>query len=439
MSTPTALIIDDEPDIRELLEITLKRMDVDSICAEDLNSARSLLKKHKFNICLTDMRLPDGNGVEFVAYTQEQYPDMPIAVITAHGNMESAIQALKSGAFDFLTKPVDLGLLRTLVKSALNISPKPDRTKHQLIGNSQVIQNIRTSIIKLARSQAPVYISGESGTGKELAARMIHEFGPRANKLFVPINCGAIPQELMESEFFGHMKGSFTGAISDKKGLFQAAEGGTLFFDEIAELPQNMQVKLLRAIQEKTIRPIGSTGEIPVDVRILSATHTNLNHLVESGKFRRDLFYRINVIELNMPALRERSGDIPVLATYILGKLVATANSPGLRLSDEAMQKMINYQFPGNIRELENILERAMTLCDGNVIDVDDLKLSEFDENLDDQSAEQDELNTYLTEIEKQKILQALEKTRWNKTAAAKILGISFRALRYRLEKLGIN
>ena len=439
MSIPTALIIDDEPDIRELLEITLKRMDVNSICAEDLTSAKSLLKNHKFNICLTDMRLPDGDGVEFVAYTQEQYPDMPIAVITAHGNMESAIQALKSGAFDFLTKPVDLGLLRTLVKSALNISTKPDKTKHQLIGNSQLIHNIRASITKLARSQAPVYISGESGTGKELAARMIHEFGPRANKLFVPINCGAIPQELMESEFFGHMKGSFTGAISDKKGLFQAAEGGTLFFDEIAELPQNMQVKLLRAIQEKTIRPIGSNSEIPVDVRILSATHTNLGQLVENGKFRRDLYYRINVIELFMPALRERAEDIPELASFILKKLAATANSPSLELSDQALQKLKEYQFPGNIRELENILERAMTLCEGNVIRVDDLKLSDIEDNPDGSQVQKDELNTYLTEIEKQKILQALEKTRWNKTAAAKVLGISFRALRYRLEKLGIN
>jgi two-component system response regulator PilR (NtrC family) len=439
MSKLLALIIDDEPDIRELLDITLKRMDVDSKCAEDLKSAKELLKKHSFNICLTDMRLPDGDGVEFVAYAQKHYSQMPIAVITAHGNMESAILALKSGAFDFLTKPVDLGLLRTLVKSALQLSKKSFKAKQQLVGDSKIMRDVRASITKLARSQAPIYISGETGTGKELAARMIHEYGPRAGKLFVPVNCGAIPQELMESEFFGHIKGSFTGAISNKEGLFQAAGGGTLFLDEIAELPPNMQVKLLRAVQEKTIRPIGSSKEIPVDVRILSATNTNLDELIEKGKFRRDLFYRINVIELYIPALRERTDDIPELVSYILERLTAGSDISEINLSNDAMQKLASYHFPGNIRELENILERAMILCDGNTIQIEDLKFSDIKNDHNNSTEQQAELDSYLGDIEKQKILQALEKTRWNKTAAAKLLGISFRALRYRLEKLGLN
>ena len=439
MGTSLALIIDDEPDILELLEITLSRMDVRTICAANLSSARKLLREHHFDICLTDMRLPDGNGVEFVAYVQEHYPRMPVAVITAHGSMETAIQALKFGAFDFLIKPVDLGLLRTLVKSALKLRDKQKKSGLELIGESDVTEEIRTSISKLARSLAPVYISGESGTGKELVAKMIHEQGPRAGNPFVPVNCGAIPTELLESELFGYKKGSFTGATSDKEGMFQAAEGGTLFFDEIAELPQHMQVKLLRTIQEKTVRPIGATEEIAIDVRILSATHRDLAKLVDQGKFRQDLFYRVNVIELHIPALHERASDIPLLIAYILNKLSMTAGLPVPGMSSDAMTALQAYRYPGNIRELENILERAMTLCEGNKIGVKDLQLP--DDKGQETATLQGEvaLDSYLGDIERQTIIEALEKTRWNKTAAARLLGISFRALRYRLEKLGLE
>ena len=439
MSKPLVLIIDDEPDIRELLEITLKRMDVNSMCAADLNGAKELLEKHNFNICLTDMRLPDGDGVDFVAYTQERYPQMPIAVITAHGNMESAIQALKSGAFDFLTKPVDLGLLRTLVKSALKLSAGPLKSKRQLIGDSEVMHNLRLAIDKLARSQAPIYISGESGTGKELVAKMIHEQGSRSKNAFVPVNCGAIPHELMESEFFGHIKGSFTGAVSNKEGLFQAAEGGTLFFDEIAELPLHMQVKLLRVIQEKTMRPVGSTKEISVDVRILSATHKGLAKQVEVGKFRQDLFYRINVIELNVSPLRERAGDIPLISNFILEQLLMKTGCEQHSLTNAALSALMKYDFPGNVRELENILERAITLCDGGIIQEQDIQLPAKKVQKAMLPTGQVELDSYLGDVEKQAILDALEKTHWNKTKAAHLLGISFRALRYRLDKLKLD
>lgn len=445
MSKSFALIIDDEPDIRELLEITLKRMDVDCRCTGDLTSAKQLLKEQKFDICLTDMRLPDGDGVEFVSYIQEHYPNMPVAVITAHGSMETAIQALKSGAFDFLTKPVDLVSLRTLITSALRLTSGQRESERKFIGISEATKNIRNAITKLARSQAPVYISGESGTGKEMVARMIHEQGPRASSPFIPVNCGAIPPDLMESEFFGHKKGSFTGAASDKKGLFQAAEGGTLFFDEIAELPLHMQVKLLRAIQEKSVRPVGANREVPVDARILSATHTSLSDLVKEGKFRQDLFYRINVIELQIPPLRERKEDIPLLTAHILEKLSLESGMKSPALSDSAWYGLETYYFPGNIRELENILQRAITLCDGNVITVDDLQLPSHTEgeikptsdvNI---QANGEALDSYLGDIERQTILSALEKTRWNKTKAAKLLGISLRALRYRLEKLELD
>lgn len=445
MSKSFALIIDDEPDIRELLEITLKRMDVDCRCTGDLTSAKQLLKEQKFDICLTDMRLPDGDGVEFVSYIQEHYPNMPVAVITAHGSMETAIQALKSGAFDFLTKPVDLVSLRTLITSALRLTSGQRESERKFIGISEATKNIRKAIIKLARSQAPVYISGESGTGKEMVARMIHEQGPRASSPFIPVNCGAIPPDLMESEFFGHKKGSFTGAVSDKEGLFQAAEGGTLFFDEIAELPLHMQVKLLRAIQEKSVRPIGANREIPVDVRILSATHTSLSDLVKEGKFRQDLFYRINVIELQIPPLRDRKEDIPLLTTHILEKLSQESGIKSPAISDGAKSRLEGYYFPGNIRELENILQRAITLCDGNVITVDDLRLpshigGEIKPVTDlNNQANGEALDSYLGDIERQTILSALEKTRWNKTKAAKLLGISLRALRYRLEKLELD
>lgn len=431
-----ALIIDDEPDIRELLGITLQRMDINSHYAKDLATARTLLNQFKFDLCLTDMKLPDGNGVEFVSEIQKDFPEIPVAVITAHGSMDSAILALKYGAFDFLTKPIDLNFLRTVVQSALKIKPKQIITKSTIVGNSKAIQSVRETIEKVARSQAPIYISGESGTGKELAAHMIHDYGPRADKPFIPINCGAIPDDLMESEFFGHKKGSFTGALSDKEGLFQAADGGTLFLDEIAELPQHMQVKLLRAIQEKVIRPIGSQIEISVDVRILSATNFDLSEQVKQGFFRQDLFYRIDVIELKIPPLRERAEDIPLLIEHILDKMSSGSNGKKVELTKDAEKLLRSYHFPGNIRELENILERAATLCTNYVIDIDDIRLPEI---ANVEIIKESALDSMLGDIEKQKIIEALEKTRWNKTAAAKLLGISFRALRYRLGKLGLD
>ncbi len=435
MKKPLALIIDDEPDIRELLEITLARMDVDCMSSENLADAYAFLKNHEFDICLTDMRLPDGDGLELVSYIQENNPQLPVAVITAHGNMESAIQALKTGAFDFLTKPVDLNTLRTVVHSALNLGSSRKISKSTITGESAAIQALRETIEKVSRSQAPIYISGESGTGKELVANMIHNLGPRSDKPFIPINCGAIPNDLMESEFFGHKKGSFTGAISDKEGLFHAADGGTLFLDEVAELPQHMQVKLLRAIQEKVFRPIGSQTEISVDVRILSATNYDLSDQVSKGLFRQDLFYRINVIELNIPPLRERIDDIRLLIDHILEKM-SSGFKDKIKLTKDAEKLLRTYHFPGNVRELENILERAATLCTNNVIDTDDIQLQKKTKvELNKESA----LDSVLGDIEKQKILEALDKTRWNKTAAAKLLGISFRALRYRLDKMGLN
>jgi two-component system response regulator PilR (NtrC family) len=438
MNPNQALIIDDEPDIRELLEITLSRMDVDCVCVEDISTAKEKLKHEAFDICLTDMRLPDGDGIEFVSYIQKNFPFMPVAVITAHGNMETAIYALKSGAFDFITKPVDLEVLRRLVTTALNLANMDAKTERQIIGKSSDMKDVRTTIAKLARSQAPIYISGESGVGKELAAKLIHEQGPRSKSLFVPVNCGAIPSELMESEFFGHKKGSFTGADADKKGLFQAASGGTLFLDEIAELPAHMQVKLLRAIQEKKIKPVGENKEIHVDVRILSATHKDLGALVEEGKFRQDLFYRINVIELHIPPLRERPDDIPILVEYILSRYSAIDTS---RLSNEGMKALMAYPFPGNVRELENILERAMTLNEGGEIGVEDLKLPQVTEGVKIAPVGSNDINLdqYLEQVEKDIIVDALEKTKWNKTAAARLLGVSFRALRYRLQKLGLD
>jgi two-component system response regulator PilR (NtrC family) len=431
-----ALIIDDEPDIRELLQITLQRMNIDSHCADNLTTARSLLEKYKFDLCLTDMRLPDGDGVEFVNEFQANFSNVPIAVISAHGSMDSAIQALKYGAFDFLTKPINLAALRSVVQSALNVKPKTTNKKPIIIGSSKLVQDLRKTIEKVARSQAPIYISGESGVGKELVANMIHDLGPRSEKPFVPINCGAIPRDLMESEFFGHKKGSFTGAVSDKEGLFQSADGGTLFLDEVADLPQHMQVKLLRAIQEKVVRPVGSQNEVRVDVRILSATNYDLSDRVSQGLFRQDLLYRINVIELKIPPLRKRLEDLPELITHLLGKMMADSGGKKTELTTEAEELLSTYHFPGNIRELENILERAMTLCSDGKIEKEDILLPE---NVNKKEENDVALDSMLIDVEKQKILEALEKTRWNKTAAAKLLGISFRALRYRLEKLDLD
>ncbi len=451
-----ALIVDDEPDIRELLELTLGRMKIHTRAASDLAQAKTLLTTQEFDFCLTDMRLPDGNGIDLVRWIQDTCPQTPVAVITAYGSMESAVEALKSGAFDFVSKPVDLQVLRNLIQSALKLSDADEhfdrRSRDQLLGNTEAMRNIRAKIVKLGRSQAPVYISGESGTGKELVARLIHQKGPRRDKPFVPVNCGAIPAELMESEFFGYKKGSFTGAGRDNPGLFQAAQGGTLFLDEIAELPVAMQVKLLRVIQEKAVRPIGEQKEVAVDVRILSATHKNLLELVKKNEFRQDLYYRINVIELPIPPLRERVDDIALLARQILQQLAAQETP---RLSDQALEALQAYPFPGNVRELENILERAVTLCENNQIEVEDLQLPDT-ESLSPQTQDRHTnatqqadtqtaaitnipLEDYLDHREKEAIIKALEKTRYNKTAAAKLLGITFRQLRYRLKKLNIN
>jgi two-component system response regulator PilR (NtrC family) len=458
MDLRNALIVDDEADIRELIEMTLLPMGISCASAETLAKARLLMKQQSFDFCITDMRLPDGNGLELVAYIQKRCPHLPVAVITAHGNVESAVEALKLGAFDFVSKPFELSVLRNLVSHALKLSHVGERREGGerllLLGNSAAMESVRTLIAKLARSQAPILISGESGTGKELAARLIHSSGPRADKAFVPVNCGAIPTELMESEFFGHKKGSFTGAIQDKIGLFQAAQGGTLFLDEVAELPQHMQVKLLRAIQERAVRPIGYQAEIPTDVRILSATHKDLARLVETGAFRQDLYYRLNVIELRMPSLRERPEDIAEFAEQILSRLSRDLNLAPLRLTPKALAALQSYPFPGNVRELENILERATTLCEGDSISPEDLHLPEPITTPAPSAAAPAaptgpaasasrvipaDLEGYLEALEKEAITRALEATRYNKTAAAEKLGISFRALRYRLKKLGLD
>lgn len=460
MNNKRALVIDDEPDIRELLEITLGRMRIDTHSVENLAEAKRLLADHHYDLCLTDMRLPDGNGLDLVEHIQQYYPRLPVAVITAHGSIDAAIESMKAGAFDFVSKPVDLTALRKLVTTAIQSSelpPTPLPGECLIVGQSKAIQNLTTSIQKLARSQAPVYISGESGVGKELVARSIHKLGPRANNDFVAVNCGAIPRELMESEFFGHKKGSFTGAHQDKAGLFQSAEGGTLFLDEVADLPLDMQVKLLRAIQEKAIRPVGGQAEIKTDVRILCATHKALELEVQQGRFRQDLFYRLNVIQLRVPPLRERKEDIAILARHTLQKLAKEVNLPTPQLSQSALKSLCEYPFPGNVRELENILERAFTLCETEVLEAPDLHLPSDTAPLNSPAeqaptgntssainhpancANYPSLDAYLEEIEKDILCHSLEEAKWNKTQAAKNLGISFRSLRYRLKKLGLN
>jgi two-component system response regulator PilR (NtrC family) len=439
-----ALIVDDEPDIRELLEITLGRMQLDTRSACNVKEARDWLARESFDLCLTDMRLPDGNGLELVQLIQQRYAQLPVAMITAYGSLDTAISALKAGAFDYLTKPVDLGRLRELVTVALRLQ-QPDAGAQELdstlLGITPPMQLLRKQIFKLARSQAPVYICGESGSGKELVARLVHEQGPRQQQAFVPVNCGAIPSELMESEFFGHRKGSFSGAVENKQGLFQAANGGTLFLDEVADLPLPMQVKLLRAIQEKAVRSVGSQQEVAVDVRILSATHKDLAAEVEAGRFRQDLYYRLNVIELPVPPLRERREDIPLLADAMLRRM-SEAAGVRLRLSEQALEKLKNYRFPGNVRELENMLERASALSETELIQPEDLRLTDAGnpgEAADHCLAQIDNLEDHLEGIERNLIMQALEETRWNRTAAAQRLGLSFRSLRYRLKKLGID
>lgn len=446
MSLKRVLVIDDEPDICDLLKLTLERMNLAVVTANCLVKARTLLAQQSFDLCLTDLKLPDGNGLELVADIQYNHSDIPVAVITAHGNMDTAISALKKGAFDFISKPIDLHQLRTIVESALklSLSTTDRRSRDTLLGESPEIRDVRSKITKVARTQAPTLIHGESGTGKELVATLIHQKSSRSDHAFIPINCGAIPHELMESEFFGHKKGSFSGAVSDKTGLFQAADGGTLFLDEVAELPLSLQVKLLRAIQEKSVRPVGSEHELAIDVRIISATHKNLAKLVEDGEFRQDLFYRINVIELKVPALRDRSGDIDFLARHLLEKLAEREGVLAPQLDKSALNKLINHTFPGNVRELENTLERAMAWCDGSVIHADDLSLPEQQKVQATSRVESDlptnvNLEDYLEDIERRVITNALESNRWNKTATAENLGISFRALRYRLKKLDLG
>ena len=432
MTQSLALVIDDEPDICELLTLTLGRMNIRALAAADIASAHRLIAENTFDLCLTDMRLPDGDGLELVEWMQAHLPGVPVAVITAHGNVETAVQALKLGAFDFISKPLDLGNLRNIVANALRLRAGEQSASAELQGNSPRIQALREMINKVARSQAPVHISGESGTGKELVARLIHDNGPRADAPFVPVNCGAIPTELMESEFFGHRKGSFTGAVSDKAGLLQSAESGTLFLDEIADLPLPMQVKLLRVIQEKTVRPVGAAAEEKVDVRILSATHRNLSEMVAAGEFREDLYYRINVIELHVPALRERGDDVLLLADHILQRLDETAT-----LDENARSALLSYAFPGNVRELENMLERAVTLCDSGKITAEDLHMRKVEAK--ETAAPSGELGQQVEDVQRQAIVDALAKTRHNKTQAAKLLGLSFRQLRYRIKKLGIE
>ncbi|MDY6984431.1 MAG: sigma-54 dependent transcriptional regulator, partial [Pseudomonadota bacterium] len=449
--------VDDEPDIRELLEITLSRMSLATESAGDLAAARELLATRPFNLCLTDMRLPDGDGLELVRDIQAQYPHIPVAVITAHGSTETAIEALKSGAFDFVSKPVDLVKLRALVQSALKLSVQPtavpskaSEATARIVGNSRAMQALRQQIMKVARSQAPVFISGESGSGKELVARAIHMEGPRKDREFVAINCGAIPAELMESEFFGHRKGSFTGADQDKIGLFQAAHGGSLFLDEVADLPLHMQVKLLRAIQEKSIRPIGSQTEIAVDVRLISATHKSLAQELSRGTLRQDLYYRINVIEIQVPPLRERADDIPLLADFILGTIANAHGQPKASLSAEALDVLQQHHFPGNVRELENVLLRACALADNAVIQPGDLpelvgaapfqpEAPRTPVTAADGEDEPFSLEKHLEKIERDAIEKALMESRWNRTAAARKLGMSFRSFRYRLKKLGLD
>ncbi|KFB72492.1 MAG: Transcriptional regulatory protein ZraR [Candidatus Accumulibacter phosphatis] len=438
------LVVDDEADIRELLDLTVARMGLSADCAATVTEARQFLEQQRYQLCLTDMRLPDGDGLEIVRLIAERYGETPVAVITAFGNTQNAVAALKAGAFDYLAKPVALDQLRSLIKSALDLprvgaaadGAPPASAATRLIGPSAAICQVREMIDKLARSQAPIYISGESGTGKELAARLIHDHSARRTAPFIPVNCGAIPENLMESEFFGYRKGAFTGAESDREGFFQAAQGGTLFLDEVADLPLPMQVKLLRAIQEKRVRKVGNTAEEAVDVRIISATHHRLKDCVEAGTFRQDLYYRVNVIELRMPPLRERSEDIEPLVEALLRRLCG-AQPP--RLDRQAANALQAYSFPGNVRELENILERATALCNGDTVVLDDLQLAPAMAVRDSLGREGESLDDYINRVEKQAILEALAKTAFNRTAAARLLGVSFRSLRYRIERLGIE
>jgi two-component system response regulator PilR (NtrC family) len=474
MTPQHVLVVDDETDIRELLVLTLMRMGIEAVTASTREEAFGRLGERTFDLCLTDMRLPDGDGLEILRHIAEHHGNTPVAVITAFGSTENAVAALKAGAFDYIAKPIQLKQLREVITAALNlprtqatnergrrgaqsarVEPEKERRKDtaeahanagpRLLGHSQPIQRAREMIEKLARSQAPVYLTGESGTGKEVAARRIHQGSARRDKPFVAVNCGAIPENLMESEFFGYRKGAFTGAESDREGYFQAVNGGTLFLDEVGDLPLPMQVKLLRVIQEKTVRRLGDTAEQTVDFRIISATHQNLHDKVQAGEFRQDLFYRLNVIELKMPSLREIPEDIPDMAAQILSRVSRPGGAAHPTLTDAAVKALGAYDFPGNVRELENILERAVALCEGDTIGAEDLYLTPAQTKGGAGGAtlppgeRKLPLHEYLDQIEREQIMKALEQTRFNKTAAAKVLGITFRSLRYRLDRLGIE
>jgi two-component system, NtrC family, response regulator PilR len=436
--SPSVLLVDDEPDILELLELALRKMGLEVDKAGNVREALTKLAARRYDLCLTDMRLPDGDGLQVVQHIAQRNLDVPVAVITAHGNMENAVTALKEGAFDYLSKPVSLDQLRALVKSALNLPQAGPSGDKMLLGHSPAMQKVRDLIKRVARSQAPVHISGESGSGKELAARLIVQSGARHDQPFIAVNCGAIPGNLMENEFFGYKKGAFTGADKDRDGFFQAAHGGTLFLDEVADLPLTMQVKLLRAIQEKRVRKIGATGEEAVDVRIMSATHHDLAEFVRQGKFRQDLYYRLNVIPIHMPALREMREDIQEIAQRILERLRGEAE---VHFSENALHALQSYSFPGNVRELENIIERALAMCLGGVIEEQDLLLVPVEHNQSDGESIGGKypLPEYLDRIEKQALLEALQQTGFNRTAAAKLLGLTFRTMRYRMERLGIK
>jgi two-component system response regulator PilR (NtrC family) len=456
VSRPSVLIVDDEPDLLTLLEMTLARMDIQAVTASSLAAAREALEAATPALCLTDLRLPDGNGLDLIAEIQQRYPSVPVAMMTAHGSTESAVEALKLGAFDFVSKPVPIDRLRELVNHALKLSTMPDaQTDDTLIGETPIIATLKRDIQRVARSQAPVHVHGESGVGKEVVARLVHQLGPRSAAPFLAINCGAIPSELVESELFGHKRGAFTGATSDKPGLFQAASGGTLLLDEIADLPLSVQVKLLRAIQEKAVRPLGVEKEVPVDVRLITATHKNLAEEVREGRFRDDLYYRINVIDLFIPPLRHRRADIPLIARHILLKMADAAHSKPLSLSSDAIELLKQHEFRGNIRELENILARAAALLDGDRIERHNLDLSPGPR----QTAPQDaalipeisqappaqehhhlgDLDSYLARVEREILEDTLQRHRWNRAATAKALGINLRSLRYRLKKLDIE
>jgi two-component system response regulator PilR (NtrC family) len=438
-STPArVLIVDDEPDLCELLAITLDGMGLASRSAGSLAQARAALGDGDYRLCLCDLRLPDGSGMELIEHIQHTQAQLPIAIITAHGDVEAAVDAMKAGAFDFVNKPVNLRALRRLVDTALRLAPERQAMGlPQLVGDSPAMQALRLTVAKLARSQAPVFIRGESGVGKERVARLIHAQGPRAGGPFVPVNCGALPEQLLESELFGHVKGSFTGAGADRDGLFQAAAGGTLFLDEIGAVPPAMQVKLLRALQERAVRPVGAHREEPVDVRVLSATHEDLTALLRDGRLRQDFYYRINVIELQVPPLRERREDLPALAVDVLQRI----DGGPRRLTPAALRALQAYPFPGNVRELENILERAAALCEGPDIDVADLHLPVRGPLADpaELPTAGDSLQAELGQVERERILAALQETRYNRTAAAARLGLTLRQLRYRMLKLGLG